>query len=96
MSITLQSENITATPEERTWRATIETPKGGLYTLSLHRELRVYDQNGNQIGDRVEIEPKVYSFNDIANETVTLSGTTLSVAQLSGFLAAYFDQKSQS
>ena len=93
MAITSQAQSLTVTTEERTWRATIETPKGEPYFLSLHRERRVYDQSGAQVGETLELPAHVYKFNDIAAETVTINGTTLSVQQIAAFLTAYFDQK---
>ena len=89
-----------ASVEERTWRATIETPKGQPYTLSLHRERRSLDAQGNEIGAPVTLAPIVLPFNDIASEVVTVpvngNNLTLHVADLCNFLIAYFDQKASS
>lgn len=43
MAIIRQIENVPVTEEERTWRATIETPKGKPYSVTIHREVRSLD-----------------------------------------------------
>ena|SRR3990167_6283123 len=82
----------TLTKTERTWRATIETPKGAPYSLHVHREVAVTD------GDDVLVAPPTrdrdysWSFDEIAAKEITLSGVTMTVAQIAGFMQAAFDQ----
>lgn len=100
MAVTTAVSMQVASVEERTWRATVETPKGQPYYLDLHREKRNLDAQGNQVGDKVIVPPIHLLFNDIVNETVTIPvngvNTTLKVSDLCTFLVAYFDQKATS
>ena len=87
------TQTIQVKTEQRTWRATLETPKGGNYSLSIHREKRMLDASGQTLGEPVVLEPIELPFAAIKDETVTVEGQTLSVEQLAASLAAYFDQK---
>ena len=96
MSVTTTSSTTSFTSTERTWRATIETPAANAtagYYVSIHREMTYVDAAGAQLGTPVALPAIVLPFTQIAAETVTIDGVTLTVAQLSAFLSAYFDQK---
>lgn len=95
MSVVSQPSQLTVTTEERTWRATIESPNVGSYTLTIHRERRVRDASNNQVGDAVIVPPILLNFSDIGNETVTVTGTAYKVSDIAAVLKAYFDQKAQ-
>jgi hypothetical protein len=95
MAITSSPRTLEITTEERTWRATIDTPKGGPYTLTIHREWRDYDADGNQVGEAKLLPPIELDASDIGAETVTVGGVTLTVGEIEAFISAYFDQKSR-
>lgn len=95
MSVSGTPESLTITPTERTWRATVETPYGQPYSLTIHREVQRFDASNNQVGDPVTLPPIVLDYASIAAETVTIGDVTLTVEQISGFMRAYFDQKAQ-
>ena len=88
---------VTYSLEERTWRAIIETPRSQPYTLSLFRERRNLDSQGNVVGDVTNVPVFNLNFTDIVAETVTVpvngSPLTLTVSDVANFLIAYFDQK---
>jgi hypothetical protein len=97
MAVTSPATPLTVTVTERTWRVTIETPFENApanYSMSIHRELVTQDSNGNKIGSNTILPPIVLMFSVIAADTVTVGNTTMTVAQISAFLEAYFDQKS--
>lgn len=93
MSIKGTQETLVVTPEERTWRATIESPRGGDYTLSIHRESRLVDDSGNVQGAVTTLPTIVVSFATAKDETITVAGKTYTVGELAAVLSAYFDQK---
>jgi len=94
MSITGTPVSATLTPIERTVQAVIATPNGQGYTLALTRESYTVDQNNARVGLST-LSSYQLNFADIAAETVTVSGVTMSVAQIAAFMQAYFDQKAQ-
>lgn len=91
MSIVSSPVAATLTTTERTWRATIETPFGQEYSLTIHREKRTADADGNQLGEPVVSSPLSFRFDDIAAQSFTVDGVTLTVTQLSAFLQHAFD-----
>lgn len=105
MAIEGTPTQLTVTPIERTWRATIDTPVGPSanpaqnYCLTINRQQYNVDQNGNKIGDFVTLPPIVLPFSTIAADTVTAtvngSPLTLAVSDLANFLQTYFDQKAK-
>jgi hypothetical protein len=82
---------------ERTWRATIDTPKGGQYQLSIHRETYAADADGKMIGEPTRAGDYVVMYKDILDESVTFlvdgKPLTLKVSDLGEALRKYFDQK---
>jgi hypothetical protein len=97
MSVIITANTQVVTVEKRTRWAMVNTPKGENYTLTLLRETRYLDANGSEVGPVQESMPTTIVFNDIVNETVTVtvngSPLTLKVSDITNFMAAYFDQK---
>lgn len=93
MAIVSAPAAMTVTTEERTKQAVIDTPKGGPYRLIIQREKRTFDASNNQIGEVVSVSPIILLASGIETESITVGGVTLTVLQIEGFLAAYFDQK---
>src|ERR1035437_2886466 len=83
---------ITLTKTERTWRATIGTPRGAQYSLSDHREVAITDASNALVAPCVRDRDYSWSFDEIQNVNVTVSGVTMTVTQISGFMQAAFDQ----
>lgn len=83
-----------ASVEERTWRANIETPRGGEYSIQVYRQFTHLDEDGEVVG-----EPKLSTktinrmAKDIAKESVTLGdGTVVPATLLFAALPLFFDR----
>ncbi len=87
-----QAVPATLTKTERTWRASIETPKGQSYSLSVHREVAITDANDELVAPCVRDRDYSWPFDQIATKEITVSGVTMTVAQIAGFCQAAFDQ----
>lgn len=83
---------VTVTKTERTWRATVETPRGAPYSLQVHREVAITDSANVLVAPCVRDRDYSWSFDEIQNINVTISGVTMTVAQIAGFMQAAFDQ----
>jgi hypothetical protein len=93
MSVQVQAATpVTITTADRTWRATIDAPAGGTYTLTINRELALTDPSGGLVAPTSRNGDFVFPLSAIQNASVTVAGTTLTVAQLAAFLQAAFDQ----
>jgi hypothetical protein len=90
MSITTTENGVSV--ENRTWRITLESPKGCDYSLTYHREKRS-SLNGVEIG-APENQPAVtLDAVSIAAETITVDGKTYTAGEIQKVIAAYVDQK---
>ncbi len=87
-----QATPVTVTKTERTWRATIETPKGQPYSLHVHREVVVTDANDALVAPPVKDRDYSWTFDEIAAKEITVAGVIMTVAQIAGFCQAAFDQ----
>lgn len=93
MAITRTIANAPTVEEERTWRATIETPRGGPYSIHIHRERVQKDAAGNAVAVAPVATPVHRFANAIAGESVTLAnGTTISAAAILEALPLFFDR----
>lgn len=63
------------------------------YTATIEREVRRVDADGIDVQDPSYPEMYLLRLPDIATDTVTVGGVTLTILQLVGFIAAYCDQK---
>lgn len=77
---------------ERTWRATIETPRGKPYSVDVHREVVTTDATGALVGEPVRAADYNFRFDDVKDTKVTLGGTTMTIGQIAAFSQAGFDQ----
>lgn len=80
--------------EERTWRANIETPRGGQYTIQVYRQRTKLDEDGEVVGEPVMLLRPINRFaSKIARETVRLrDGTVISAAQMMEAMPKFFDR----
>lgn len=87
-----QAAPATITKTERTWRATIETPRDAPYSLHVHREVAITGADDALVGSVVKDRDYSWPFDEIAAKQITLSGVTMTVEQIAGFCQAAFDQ----
>lgn len=90
-------EDITAKPavkiEKRTWRANIETPKGGAYSIQVYRQSTKLDEDDTVVGGTTITTPVNRMASAIAGESVTLyDGTVVSAAHILLALPLFFDR----
>lgn len=93
MAITRPIDNPAVSQEERTWRANIETPRDGNYSIQVYREtiLRSSDETVTSVVQNYT--PINRSASAIAAETVTLpNGTVVPAALVLGALPLFFDR----
>ena len=92
MATILEKAKQTAlTSTERTWRATIDTPKGQPYRLTIHREVAITDATDVLVAPTVRDKDYSFTFDQIADKKIAVEGVTLTVAQIAGFCQAAFD-----
>lgn len=93
MATVLEQSTPTAiTRTERTWRATLDTPKGQSYRLSVHREIAITDENDALITPTARAKDYVWAFDAIKDKKISAGGMTVTVEQLAGLLGVAFDQ----
>jgi hypothetical protein len=82
-----------ATEDERTHRASIETPLGGPYYITVHRQKVLRDGEGNAV-QREEVAKPVHRLAaQIARESVTLAGgSVVTAAAIIEALPLFFDR----
>lgn len=78
---------------ERTWRATIETPRSGAYSLTIHREKCLVDGDGNVLGSPEQLPAIMLTLSTVKDDIFAVGDASFTVAQLAPALAAYFDEK---
>lgn len=96
MAIERPITNAPVSAEERTWRATIETPRTGFnnYSITVHREVLQKDAQGSVVS--VLPGPTVTRrAADIAQESVQLSGRSVPAMLILGGLPEFFDRWAQ-
>ena len=82
------------TVEERTWRANIETPRGGDYSIQVYRQISYLDEDGEVVGKtELNTTPVSRMAKDIVKESVTLpDGTEVPAALILAALPLFFDR----
>lgn len=96
MAISRPLAEVPVTAEERTWRATIETPRTGFadYAITVHRELVQKDAEGKVVA--VLPAPTVSRrAADILGESVSAGGQSMPAALVLAALPAFFDAWAQ-
>jgi hypothetical protein len=80
--------------EERTWRANIETPRGGAYSIQVYRQQTKLDEDGTVVGESKMLTTPVQRLaTAIQNEQVTIpGGTVVTAAQVLAALPLFFDR----
>jgi hypothetical protein len=91
MAITISTETIAVTTEERTWRVNIETPRGEVPTVTVFREVVRTDAPGAVIS-RVQGATISRQADAVAEQSFTAAGITVTGAQLASLVAQAADQ----
>lgn len=79
--------------EDRTWRANIETPRDGNYSIQVYREVISRAEDGTVVSAVQNFSPVNRLAADVAAETVTLAnGTVVPVALVLAALPLFFDR----
>lgn len=80
--------------EERTWRANIETPRSGGYSIQVYRQYSALNEDGELVGEpATSVVPINRMAKDIASEVVTLpNGTVVPAALVLSALPLFFDK----
>lgn len=91
MAIDQGTETVAITTEERTWRITIDTPKGADPTVTIHRQTVRSTPDGSVLAVDNINNPIRRSLSTIAKEEITVDGVTLSGVQTAAFLSAWAD-----
>lgn len=92
--------NMTATNEDqRTWRATIDTPATGAYSITVNRETVKRDAQENIVGEPQRGDTVFRVATDIQSETVTVTvngqDVVVSAALIMLALPKFFDRWAQ-
>jgi hypothetical protein len=93
MAIYQGTETIAVTSQERTWRVSIETPKGGNPVVTVYRELVKTAADGSVISKET-IAPAQRSLSAVATENqpfIPAVSGQISGAELAGLIAARGD-----
>lgn len=86
---------LTATPvteEDRTWRANIETPRDGKYSIQVYRERLQKDASGNVVSAAQDLAPITRNASAIADESVTVGEQIVPAALVLAALPLFFDR----
>lgn len=79
--------------EDRTWRANIETPRDGNYSIQVYREIVRRASDGTVTSTVQSVTPVNRLAADIAAETVTLpNGTVVPASIVLAALPLFFDR----
>jgi hypothetical protein len=91
MAITMGTETVALTIEERTWRVNIETPRGEVPIVTVFREIIRADASGAVVSR--EVGPVASRAADaVAADQFTADGVTVTGAQLAALIAQAADQ----
>lgn len=95
-TVTLPREVTAVVRQERTYRAVIETPRSGTYSISVYREAVLLDI-GNEVVRVDQITTPVRRVaSAVATEDVTLDDSTvITAAQIMEALPLFFDRWTQ-
>jgi hypothetical protein len=82
------------TLEERTWRANIETPRGGAYSIQVYRQQTKLDEDGAVVGESKMLATPIQRLaSAIQSESVTLGdNTVVTAAHILAALPLFFDR----
>lgn len=97
MAVTREVTSNIVSEEDRTWRATLETPVSGDYSITVHRHTVSRDAQGNAVGEPVRAADVTRAAEAILSETVTITlpnGNQATVSALAVMLALpeFFDK----
>jgi hypothetical protein len=98
MAISVPLTGLPVAAEERTWRANLETPVSGDYSIQVYREVAQKDDAGAIVGEPAKnYTPIRRQAADVADETVTVTlpgGATqvVSAAMVMLALPMFFDK----
>lgn len=93
MAVTRTLTAVPVSEEERTWRANIETPRGGNYSIQVFRETVQKDAAGNVVAVVQSTVPVRRLASAIAGESVTLAnGTVVPASTILSALPLFFDR----
>lgn len=90
MALDQGTETLAITTQERSWRITIETPKGGDPTVTVHRETVRTAPDGTIIS-KEPCGQVSRSLSVTAAQTFKVGGNSYSVAEIAGVIAAIAD-----
>lgn len=92
MAVSRPIKNAPVTEEERTWRANIETPANGDYSIQVFREVIQKDAQGKVVSTKQLATPIQRKASAIAGESVKIGTKTVTAASVLEALPAFFDK----
>lgn len=93
MALSRPVRNVPVAEQERTWRANLETPRDGRYSIQVYREVVQVDANGNAMGQALRKPAFIHrDAAAIASESVEVNGATVSASLVLAALPRFFDR----
>lgn len=92
MAVERPITNAPVVEEERTWRANIETPRGGNYSIQIFREVVQKDSEGNVVAVRQLTAPVHRMAAAIQTESVMVGGNVVPATLILAALPLFFDR----